>query len=418
MTEPTTSGPNELPMEVIDRSDERKTADGASHIRQRGVLRKLPFLLLIPALLFTGAVVGLYIQPPGVQKFFELAGLQPGGGSSAPFALPPDVEVPQEMLDTMQISDVIGLARLMPQGDISPVAAPSGSGDARISEILVSVGDTLEKGQLVARLDNLAQLESAVQSAKANVGVREAGLLQVKQSVRNSLAEAGAALEQAEAAAEVARTDRARAQELFSRGVATQAALNTAISVDRQAAQAVEKARATLSRYTSDDIDNQPDVIVAERNLEAAQVDLERARRDLDRAKVVAPISGVVLDIYARPGESPPKDGIMAMGDTSQMMAEVEIYQDRIALVAVGQPVEIVSEAIGQTLTGVIERIGLIVGRQELVSNDTAATLDARVFDVLVRLDPASSKIAARYTNLEALARIDTRAGKQDGVGE
>ncbi len=108
----------------------------------------------------------------------------------------------------------------------------------------------------------------------------------------------------------------------------------------------------------------------------------------------------------------------MAMGDTSQMMAEVEVYQDRIALVQVGQPVEIVSEAIGETLIGVVERIGLIVGRQKLVSNDTAATLDARVFEVLVRLDPASSKIAAHYTNLEALARIDTRAGIRAGVGE
>lgn len=418
MTKDQPTGDKALPMQVIDHAGTAQSAGGAAHMRPRGVLRKLPFLLLIPALLFTGAVIGLYIQPPGVQKFFALAGLQPGGGSSAPFALPPDVEVPQEMLDTMQISDVVGLARIMPQGDISPVAAPWGAGDARISEVLVRVGDALEKGQVVARLDNLAQLESAVQSARANVGVREAGLLQVRQSVRNSLAEARAALEQAEAAAEVARTDRARSEELFSRGVATQAALNTAISVDRQAAQAVEKARATLSRYTSDDLDNQPDVIVAERNLEAAQVDLERARRDLDRARVVAPISGVVLDIYARPGESPPKDGIMAMGDTSQMMAEVEVYQDRIALVAVGQPVEIVSDAIGETLIGVVERIGLIVGRQELVSNDTAATLDARVFDVLVRLDPNSSKIAAHYTNLEALARIDTRAGKQDGVGE
>ncbi len=105
----------------------------------------------------------------------------------------------------------------------------------------------------------------------------------------------------------------------------------------------------------------------------------------------------------------------MEIGDTSQMMAEVEVYQDRIARVLVGQPVEIVSEAIDQTLTGRVERIGLIVGRQELVSSDTAANLDARVFEVLVRLDPESSKVASRYTNLEAVARIDTRAGTEGG---
>jgi HlyD family secretion protein len=406
---------NGLPMDVIDRSDGQNAASAEARTTTTSKGRKFLPLLLVPVLLFVGAVIGLYVQPPGVQKFFELAGLKPGGGSGAPSALPPEIEMPQDMLDTMQISDVVGLARLMPQGDISPVAAPSGAGDARISEILVAVGDQLKKGQLVARLDNLAQLESAILSAQANVGVREATLLQVRQSVINSLHEARAALELAEAVAEVAKSDRVRAEELYERQVTTQAVLSTAQSIDRQANRAVEKARATLARYTSDDIDSQPDVIVAARNLEASQVDLARARLDLNRASVVAPITGVVLDINAQPGENPPQGGIMEIGDTSQMMAEVEVYQDRIARVLVGQPVEIVSEAIDQTLTGRVERIGLIVGRQELVSSDTAANLDARVFEVLVRLDPESSKVASHYTNLEAVARIDTRNGTEDG---
>ncbi len=401
----------DLPLQVIDRSDSANPEPIRYGARKTGVIRRLLLLLLIPILMFIGAILGLYFQPPGPQKFFELTGLKPGGGSDAPFAIPPEIDVPQDMLDTMQISDVVGLARLMPQGDISPVAAPSGAGDARISEILVAVGDVLEKGQLVARLDNLAHLESAVLSAQAGVGVREATLLQVKQSVENSLHEARAALEQAEAVAEVAKSDRVRVEELFERQVTTKAALNTAQSVDRQANRAVEKARATLARYTSDNIHKQPDVIVAARNLDAALVDLGRARLDLDRARVVAPIAGVVLDIHARPGERPPLRGIMEMGNTSQMMAEVEVYQDRIARVQIGQPVEIVAPAIGQTLTGVVTRIGLIVGRQELISNDTAANLDARVFEVLVRLDPDASQVASRYTNLEAVARIDTRAG-------
>lgn len=405
---PTQAG---LPMQVIERSDSANPEPTRHGPGKPGIFRRLLPVLLVPILMFTGAIIGLYFQPLGPQKFFELTGLKPGGGSDTPFAIPPEIEVPQDMLDTMQISDVVGLARLMPKGDISPVAAPSGAGDARISEILVAVGDVLKKGQLVARLDNLAQLESAILSAQAVVGVRDATLLQVRQSVQNSLHEARAALEQAEAAADVAKSDRVRAEELFERQVTTKAALNTALSVDRQANRAVEKARAILARYTSDEIDNQPDVIVAARNLEAARVDLGRARLDLDRARVVAPIAGVVLDIHARPGEHPPQGGIMEMGDTSQMMASVEIYQDQIAQVQIGQRVEIVAPAIGQTLTGQVTRIGLIVGRQELISNDTAANLDARVIEVLVQLDPDASRVAARYTNLEAVARIDTRTG-------
>jgi hypothetical protein len=51
-----------------------------------------------------------------------------------------------------------------------------------------------------------------------------------------------------------------------------------------------------------------------------------------------------------------------------------------------------------------------MVGQQGLVSDDTAANTDARVITVMVELDARSSAIAARFTNLEVIARIDTRA--------
>jgi|TARA_B110000908_G_C10265839_1_gene463828 HlyD family secretion protein len=99
----------------------------------------------------------------------------------------------------------------------------------------------------------------------------------------------------------------------------------------------------------------------------------------------------------------------MEMGNIDQMMAEVEVYQDRIVSVAVGQPVELVAAAIGQTLQGQVQSIGLTVGRQGLISDDTAANTDARVITVMVKLNAPSSAIAARFTNLEVIARIDAR---------
>ena len=122
--------------------------------RRSGLWRlyRIPMLFV---LLFLGGIYGLYFQPPGLQRFFEATGLQPGGGSNAPFALP--VGVPEDVVATLQPSDVVGLARLMPQGDIATVAPPFGAGDARISEILVSEGDRVEAGDTVAVLDNLSQ---------------------------------------------------------------------------------------------------------------------------------------------------------------------------------------------------------------------------------------------------------------------
>ncbi len=402
---PASSDPS-LPKELVRHGDGSDPAP-----RRRFRARWLLLLLLVPPVMFTGAVMGMYFQPLGLKKFYELSGLTPGGGSSSPIALPPNVEIPKEMVETMQVTDVVGLARLMPSGDIVTVAPPYGAGDARITEILVHEGETVTKGTVVARLDNAQQLEGAVLSAQTEVAVREAAVAQIRATILNSRDEARAVLAQAEAAAVEAKAELARVQELFQRNVATQATLDAVVAAERQAALAVEKARATLARYTADDIASQPDVIVAERNLDAAQASLLRAKGDLARAEVLAPITGTILDINARPGERPPANGIMLMGDTERMMAEAEIYQDRIARLATGQPVELASVALGHRLQGQVRFIGLTVGRQGLIGDDTAANTDARVVKVLIALDAPSSRIASRLTNLEVIARIDTRAG-------
>ena len=395
----------DLPLNIV----RHETAGEQAPRRRLRFHKRYLLVLLIPVFMFSGGVIGMYYQPTALQKFYALTGLQPGGGSATPIALPPDMEMPKEMAATMQVTDVVGLARLMPRGDVSIVAPPYGAGDARIAEVLVEIGDRVEKGAVVARLDNQGQLESAVLLAKANVAVREAALVQTRTSVQNSRHEARAALEQARSSRTEAAAERERGKALFERGVITQASLDSLAAAERQADLAVEKAEATLSRFTGQDTDMQPDVIVAARNLDAARADLARAEQDLIRSAVLAPISGVVLDSMANAGERPPNDGIMQIGDIDHMMAEVEVYQDRIANVAIGQPVELAAVAIGQTLQGRVKSIGLTVGRQGLLSDDTAANTDARVIKVMVELDEASSTVAARYTNLEVIARIDTR---------
>ena len=404
MPDDTESG---LPLEI--RSD---AASGPAVPRRGWLRRRYLLVLLVPVLMFSGAVIGMYFQPPMLRAFYGLTGLQPGGGSDTPIALPPNVELPKSMAETMLPTDVIGLARIMPEGDVSVVAAPYGSGDARIAEILVSVGQSVEKGEALARLDNAAALEGAVLTAEANLAIREAALLQTKAAVQASRDEAQASLDQAIASSAEAAATLQRTEELFQRGVATQATLDAARTAAEGARLAVTRAQATLARFSTVALEDQPDVVVATRNVEAGKADLARARLDLQRAVVVAPIAGAILDINATPGQRPPADGIMQMGATSRMMAEVEIWQDRITRVTMGQPVELVSPVLGQPLQGRVDSIGLTVGRQGLISDDAAENKDARVIRVLVSLDPGSSVVAARFTNLEVIARIDTSAPK------
>lgn len=379
-------------------------------VRRRWFRKRFLLVLLVPVLMFTGGVLGMYFQPPGLQKFYALTGLQPGGGSDAPIALPPEINLPPKMAETLLPTDVLGLARVMPKGDVSVVAAPYGAGDARVAEILVAVGDRVDKGAVLARLDNRSALESAVLMAEAALAVREATLMQTRAAVQASRDEAQAVLDQAVATASEAEATLRRTEELFSRAVATQATLESVRTAAQGAKLAVARAEATLTRFAALALEGQPDVIVASRNVDAARADLARARLDLARAEVVAPIAGTILDIHATPGQRPPGEGIMDMGDTGQMMAEVEVWQDRISAVRAGQPVELAAAALGTTLQGRVSSIGLTVGRQGLISDDAAENKDARVIRVLVTLDAASSEVAGRFTNLEAIARIDTTA--------
>lgn len=385
-------------------------AETAAPRRRRWFRRRYLLVLLIPVFMFTGAVIGMYFQPPGLQQFYALTGLQPGGGTKSPIALPPEIELPQEMAETLLPSDVVGLARLMPRGDVAIVAAPYGAGDARVAEILVSVEDRVARGTPVATLDNRQALEGAVLVAEANLAVRQATLAQTRSAIAASRAEAQATLDQASANAREAEASLARTEDLAGRGVATSVTLDAARATAEEAALAVRRAEATLARFTAGALDEQPDVVVATSNVAAAEAELERARMDMARAEVRAPIDGTILDIHATPGQRPPAEGIMQMGDIDNMMAEVEIWQDRIRAVALGQPVDLAAGALDRSLRGTVESIGLTVGRQGLISDDAAANTDARVFRVLVALGADSSRLAARFVGLEAVARIDTGA--------
>jgi HlyD family secretion protein len=367
-------------------------------------------LLIIPLLmvtLFSGAVIGMYFQPPGLRVFFDVTGLVPGAGTDTPIATAIQQVTAQEQVAVISEGDVVALGRIIPRGDVISVATPSGAGDARIAELRVSVGDVVDAGDILAVLDNLPQLQSAVSSAEAALNVRAATLNQTRAATTASRAEAQASLERAQASADVAQLELDRVTELFERGVTTRAVLDQTIAAATESARDVERAQATLSRYATGSEIVQADIAVAEANLQAARAALASAQQDLDRAYVRAPEHGKVLDIIVRAGERPGTAGIIDLGDTSQMTVEAEVYQTMIGRVTIGDPVIVTADAFTQDLTGTVTAIGLEIGRQSITSDDPAANTDARVVDVIVTLDPASSAIAAPFTNLEAVVRID-----------
>mgnify|MGYP001572162837 FL=1 len=271
----------------------------------------------------------------------------------------------------------------------------------------ITIGDQVEAGEILAILDNLSHLQSAVASAQAALRVQEANLAQTRASNTASRAEAQASLERAQASANVAQSELDRITTLFERGVLTRASFDQTVASATKTARDVERAQATLSRYATGSETLQADIAVAVANMDASRATLASKRQDLDRAYVRAPIRGKVLNINVRPGERPGTEGIIDLGDISQMTVEAEVYQTMIGRVTIGDSAIISADALARDLTGTVSAIGLEIGRQSITSDDPAANTDARVVDVIVTLDATSSPLAAPFTNLETVVRID-----------
>lgn len=393
----------------IDNGITNKAVISTSKATSRSRLFLIPLFMLT---LFTGAVIGMYFQPPGLRVFFNSTGLKPGGGTDTPIALAIQQVVEQKQIAVVSEGDVVALGRIIPFGDVSSVATPSGAADARIAEISVKVGDEVETGDILAVLDNLPQLKSSVASASAAVRVREANLAQTRSAIAASMAEAKASLERARIVSNAAQTDLVRATSLFESGVTTRAKFDQVVANATQVLRDEERAIATLSRYETGSKTVQADIAVAEANLDAARTDLARFQQDLERAYVRAPVRGRVLDINVQVGERPPNDGMIDLGDTSRMTVQAEVYQTMIGRVTIGDPVTITADALDTELKGIVSAIGLEIGRQSITSSDPAANTDARVVDVIVILDTASSERASTFTNLETVVRID--AGRSE----
>ncbi len=352
-----------------------------------------------------GGIIGLYFQPPGLRKVFELLKLQPGGGTKHPIAVPVG-STPAPIAKASLSRQVVGLGRLIPLGDITTVSPPFGANDARIATIKANEGDVVEAGAILATLDNEPSMTAAIEAARATIRSREASLAQTRASVRASRDEGKAALDRARATLANAVREFERTDALYKRGISTAVASDQKRTARDEATREVERLTATLSRYDNAKPDEQPDVIVATRNLDAAKADLVRAEQDLEKAYIRASRAGTVLTIHVRPGEKPGAKGVLNMGDIEHMTAEIEVYQTQIGRVAVGDAVDVTAEALGAPLKGEVSKVGLEVSRQTVVDPSPAANTDARVVKVDVRLDPASSARAKRFTNLQVTGRI------------
>ncbi len=274
-------------------------------------------------------------------------------------------------------------------------------------------GDTGAQEATIARLE--AELRNAESESKRYEYLLENGAVSASAGDSRRLTLAAAQERLNEARANLNRTKSAKAEQLKEARANLQ-------KISSAKAEQLEEARANLDKIVSGKAEQvneakatlerieevrPEDVRASEAELKQAQAALKTALANLEKAYVKAPRDAQVLKIHTRPGELIAPEGIAELGDTSQMYAVAEVYESDVSKVRLNQPVRVSNDSLGEELRGTVERIGLLVKKQNVINTDPSANIDSRVVEVRVRLDADSSKKVAGLTNLQVKVRID-----------
>ncbi|MEJ2603704.1 MAG: efflux RND transporter periplasmic adaptor subunit [Gammaproteobacteria bacterium] len=276
---------------------------------------------------------------------------------------------------------VSALGRLEPRHGIITVSAasePAAISGTVLSELLVEVGDDVEKGQLLAISDTASLHEARISQTET-----ELALARQEAAAAASVADA-ACVRAGVAEREASRLTRLRAQDLA-------------------AEEETDRARGAAEALAADCTAARSQARVAESAVAVIKARLALHRIELGRSHIEAPVAGRVLAINARPGELVGMvlgmEGILELGDVENMYAIAEVYETDVARLRAGQRATVTSEALPRPLTGHIERIRPKVQKQDQVHTDPAARKDARIVEVEVALD--DSEPAAGLTHLQ-----------------
>ncbi len=272
-----------------------------------------------------------------------------------------------------------------------------------LEEVLVVVGDRVQEGDLLARLED-EELQTATLKAYIDLRAAELNLADITEAATEAeLADAEAALESARLALTTAQLSYENAQkssidadvrdthiavqyhaeqtqELEANGagddalteawsarqeaeIAFDEALHDAEMEDLEAWNQVDQAQNSVlqaeDRLAS--LRSGPDeeaLLQAELRVDRAELALEEAQDDLEAAELRAPFDGTVVDVGATPGERVGSTPIITLADLDDPMVKLWVEESDAGGVAVGNRVEIEFEGLpDETFTGTVTRI-------------------------------------------------------------
>ncbi|MCS7023409.1 MAG: efflux RND transporter periplasmic adaptor subunit [Bryobacteraceae bacterium] len=294
---------------------------------------------------------------------------------------------------------------------------------SRITEILVSEGQAVRKGQILAKLESVqpeaevAAQRAALSTAEAEAAASEAAVRAADENIRT----AEASLERAKADLERSRIFFERAKRLWEDKLISRQEYDQRATEYAAVQAAVREAEARIHQLQAQRQQAVQNLAAAQRRIALSQANLKRATDVLQRTLAIAPIDGVVTNLPVRVGETvvpgiqnSPASLIMTIADMSLITAEVKVDETDIVNVKLDQEAEVTIDALpNRTFRGRVIEIGntAILRSTGLAASQSAiSSQEAKDFKVVVALNNPPAEIRP---GLSCTAKIITAVRRQ-----
>ncbi|TAK29995.1 MAG: HlyD family efflux transporter periplasmic adaptor subunit [Saprospiraceae bacterium] len=292
--------------------------------------------------------------------------------------------VETEKAELRTIRETVGASgKVFPKTEVNISSDVSGE----IVELYVKEGDSVTVGQILARVDPEAY-NSQVERAAAGVNTSKSGVA----NARSQLESATAQREQIEAQLTNAQEIHKRNEKLFKDGVVSQQDFEASLSNVRSLEANLRAAEASI-RSAKESIK------ASEFQVKSAEASLKEINTSLKRTTIYARMSGIVSKLNVEKGERVVGTSLMAgteilrIADLSEMEVQVEVTENDLPRIAVGQNVDIEIDAyLDRKFKGKIVEIAHSANNLSSATGGVVNLTTDQVtnFIVTIDIDPAS----------------------------
>lgn len=259
----------------------------------------------------------------------------------------------------------------------------------RLKAVNVEEGDRVRGGQVLAEIQN-DDYHARVREAEAELAEREAELRRTVNGARTQeRSEAAAAMQAAEAVLNNAKREAERRRGLADRSMISREEADR-FERARQVAQAqYEEAAQHFSLVDADA--REEDRARSEAAVATAKARLAEARAYLGKTYIRAPIGGVILRKLRHTGESVSTQfdsPVMTMAEDSVLRVRLDVDEADVSKLKVGERAYLTAQAYGDhKFWGTVIRVGGILGRKSIRTDEPSEHVDTKILETLVELD-------------------------------